>query len=219
MRNVPGSWPASAAVASVAAMLTVGIDEAPMVPGEPISLIFPAATNAPLRPATLRVVMPPLFTPAALSKVGKGPAGEVPKSTWACTAPPPSKRFTASPPVLSPTPEPPYEPICRLAGGLAPNQMVLKFAASPAAVCPLPSSMKITDSPGAMLAMPLSGTAEPNELELSSIFQPVMFWAAVPMLVTSNQSAARLLLPLDHGATSEMISCGVPPVEAVIVSV
>ena len=49
--------------------------------------------------------------------------------------------------------------------------------------------MKITDSPGAMLVMPFNATAEPKELELSSIFQPVMFAAAVPIFVTSNQSA------------------------------
>ena len=34
--------------------------------------------------------------------------------------------------------------------------------------------MKITDSPGAMLVMPLSATAAAKALELSSIFQPVM---------------------------------------------
>src|SRR4029077_11139240 len=79
--------------------------------------------------------------------------------------------------------------------------------------------MKITDSPGAMRVMPFKATDEPNELELSSILHPVMSWAAVPTLVTSNQSAPRGLLPLDQGATSEMMRAGVPPVEAVIVSV
>src|SRR5215471_20234531 len=80
-------------------------------------------------------------------------------------------------------------------------------------------SMKITDSPGAMLVMPFSATDDPKEFELSSIFQPLMTWAAVPILVTSNQSAATGLLPLDHGATSEMMIEGVPPVDAVMVSV
>ena len=66
--------------------------------------------------------------------------------------------------------------------------------------------MKITDSPGAMLVMPFSGTAPAGDSELSSIFQPVMTAADAPMFVTSNQSAPTGLLPLDHGATSEMIN-------------
>ena len=66
--------------------------------------------------------------------------------------------------------------------------------------------MKITDSPGAMPAMPLSATAVANAFELSSILQPVMFTALVPVFVTSNQSAPTGLLPLLHGATSEMTS-------------
>ena len=69
-------------------------------------------------------------------------------------------------------------------------------------------SRKITDSPAAMLVMPFSATAEANASELSSIFQPVMSTAVPPMFVTSNQSAATGLLPLDHGATSEMKSTG-----------
>ena len=55
-----------------------------------------------------------------------------------------------------------------------------------------------------MLVMPLSATAEAKESELSSTFQPVMSMAVDPRFVTSNQSAATGLLPLDHGATSEM---------------
>src|SRR5262249_15242442 len=75
--------------------------------------------------------------------------------------------------------------------------------------------MKITDSPGAMLAMPVNATAEPKDLESSSIFHPVMSTAALPILVTSNQSAASGLLPLDQGATSEMMSEEVPTVGTV----
>ena len=67
--------------------------------------------------------------------------------------------------------------------------------------------MKITDSPEAMLAMPLSGTAATGDSELSSTFQPARFTVPAPVFVTSNQSAATGLLPLDHGATSEMIRC------------
>ena len=66
--------------------------------------------------------------------------------------------------------------------------------------------MKITDSPGAMLVMPFKGTAATGDSELSSTFQPVMSTGAAPVLVTSNQSAPTGLLPLDHGATSVMIS-------------
>src|SRR5258708_5320678 len=69
-------------------------------------------------------------------------------------------------------------------------------------------SIKITDSPAPMLVMPLRDTAELKEFELSSILQPVMLIAVEPVFVTSNQSAATGLLPLDHGATSEMISVG-----------
>ena len=64
--------------------------------------------------------------------------------------------------------------------------------------------MKITDSPGPMLVTPFKRRGTANEFELSSIRQPVMSIAAELELVTSNQSAATGLLPLDHGATSEM---------------
>src|SRR5262249_38284936 len=67
-------------------------------------------------------------------------------------------------------------------------------------------SMKITDSPGAMLLMPLIPTEFANEFELSSIFQPVTLMGLAVVLVTSNQSAPTGLLPLDQGATSEMNS-------------
>jgi len=109
-------------------------------------------------------------------------------------------------------------PICKFAGGFAPNHTDLKAGIT---VAGLALSIKITDSPGAMLVMPFKATAEPKEFELSSIFQPLMFAAAVPVLVTSNQSAASAagLLPLDHGATSEMMSVGVPPVDAVTAKV
>ena len=70
MRKVPGSLPVSAALASVAVMVTTGADGAPMVPGEPISLLSLAAANAPLTPTALKVEMVVLFCPAALSKVG-----------------------------------------------------------------------------------------------------------------------------------------------------
>jgi hypothetical protein len=59
-----------------------------------------------------------------------------------------------------------------------------------------------------MLVMPFSATAEPKASELSSIFQPVISTALDPLFVTSNQSAATGLLPLDHGATSEMERAG-----------
>ncbi len=64
--------------------------------------------------------------------------------------------------------------------------------------------MKMTDSPGAMLVTPVIGTEAAKELELSSMRQPVVLTVAVPMLVTSNQSTPRELLPLDQGATSVM---------------
>ena len=65
--------------------------------------------------------------------------------------------------------------------------------------------MKTTDSPGAMLEMPLRGTAATGDSELSSTFQPVMSTGPAPVFVTSNQSAPTGLLPLDHGATSVTI--------------
>src|SRR5262245_56207339 len=64
--------------------------------------------------------------------------------------------------------------------------------------------MKMTDSPAPMLVMPVSNTPDAAELDSSSIFQPVMSIASVPVLVTSNQSAAYGVLPLPHGATSVM---------------
>src|SRR5215813_3232072 len=108
------------------------------------------------------------------------------------------------------------------AGGFAPNQSALKAALLPARSV---VSRKITDSPGAMLVMPCKATALPKACESSSIFHPVMFAVAVPMFVTSNQSTRRLVgpdagppLPLDHGATSEMMRLEAPPVEAVTVT-
>src|SRR5215470_5999521 len=94
MRKAPVSFPDSVALASVAVMLTTGVDEAPTVPGEPISAMSFAATNEPLIPAALKSEMAPLFTPAALSKLGNGPEGEGPKDTLACSAPALSNRLT-----------------------------------------------------------------------------------------------------------------------------
>ena len=53
-----------------------------------------------------------------------------------------------------------------------------------------------------MLVMPPNAKAAAGDSELSSTFQPVMFAARAPTLVTSNQSAATGLLPLLHAATS-----------------
>src|SRR5262245_48894636 len=71
-------------------------------------------------------------------------------------------------------------------------------------------SMKITESPGAMLVTPFNPTARPKTLQLSSIFQPEISTTALPILVTSNQSVPSGLLPLDQGATSEMMMEPVP---------
>jgi hypothetical protein len=71
-------------------------------------------------------------------------------------------------------------------GGLAPNQSVRNAAA---AVAGLAVSMKMTDSPGPMEAIPFSATALANVCESSSILQPEIVTAVVPALVTSNQSA------------------------------
>ena len=60
-----------------------------------------------------------------------------------------------------------------------------------------------------MLVTPVSATALANELELSSIFQPVMSTATEPVFVSSNQSAPYGALPLAHGATSETMIDGV----------
>src|SRR5215471_15363202 len=93
--------------------------------------------------------------------------------------------------------------MCRPAGGLAPNHRLRKVAA---VVDGEAVSMKMTDSPGPMDVMPVSATEFANRFESSSIRQPVMSMAAGVVLVTSNQSAASGLLPLDQGATSEMKS-------------
>src|SRR5215813_11923030 len=78
-------------------------------------------------------------------------------------------------------------------------------------------SMKITDSPGAMLVTPFNGTDTANEFELSSIVQPTRLTDAVPKLVTSNQSRASGLLPLDQGAASVIARLiGPPPPAGVI---
>src|SRR5262249_40409883 len=82
------------------------------------------------------------------------------------------------------------------------------------ASAPLMTSRKITDSPGAILAMPLRGAAA-NDCELSSLFQPEIFTACAVVFVTSNQSAPTGLLPLDHGATSEMNSLPIVPGEPI----
>ena len=63
-----------------------------------------------------------------------------------------------------------------------------------------------------MLVMPLRASEETKAAELSSTFQPVMFTGLSLTLVTSNQSAATGLLPLDHGATSVMTSAGGPEI-------
>src|SRR5262245_35731404 len=80
---------------------------------------------------------------------------------------------------------------------------------------PTGTSMKMTDSPGAMLVMPLSAAAAANDCELSSIFQPEIFTANAVVFVTSNQSAPTGLLPLDHGATSEMNNLPTVPGEPI----
>ena len=55
-----------------------------------------------------------------------------------------------------------------------------------------------------MLVIPFNATAAAGDCELSSTFQPVISTATALVLVTSNQSAPTGLLPLDHGATSEI---------------
>lgn len=52
--------------------------------------------------------------------------------------------------------------------------------------------------------IPFRATAFANVCESSSILQPVLFTAVGVVFVTSNQSAASGLFPLDHGATSEI---------------
>ena len=55
-----------------------------------------------------------------------------------------------------------------------------------------------------MQVIPLSATAAAGDCELSSTFHPVISTATAFVLVTSNQSAATGLFPLDQGATSEI---------------
>src|ERR1700753_3469643 len=73
---------------------------------------------------------------------------------------------------------------------------------------PLVSSKKTADLPAGSEETPSSGTASPNEFELSSIFQPVRSTDDEPVFVTSNQSAAYAAVPLPHGATSEITTDG-----------
>src|SRR5262245_37007093 len=75
--------------------------------------------------------------------------------------------------------------------------------------------MTTTDSPALMLVIPARATAAAGDPELSSIFQPVMSTANAVPFVTSNQSAATGLFPLDHGATSEMNTRPVVPGEPI----
>lgn len=86
---------------------------------------------------------------------------------------------------------------------LLPNQLLKKLATVSAGAA---DSTKMTDSSGAIVVTPFKATALANAPELSSTFQPVMSSAVAPLLVTSNQSAPTGLLPLDHGATSEMVT-------------
>jgi hypothetical protein len=78
-----------------------------------------------------------------------------------------------------------YEPI--LGPPLVPNQVLRKDAPT---VVGEGVSRKITDSPAAMLVIPFRATDDAKEFEASSIFQPLMLTAALPVLVSSNQSAA-----------------------------
>ena len=58
-----------------------------------------------------------------------------------------------------------------------------------ASVAPV-SSRKIADLPAGRVVTPCSGTAVASAPELSSTFQPVRSMSVVPVLVSSNQSAA-----------------------------
>src|SRR5450432_565757 len=80
-------------------------------------------------------------------------------------------------------------------------------------------SMKITDSPALMLATPFNGTETANELELSSMVQPTRLTDEVPKFVSSNQSDASGLLPLDQGAASVIARLIAPLAAAVIARV
>ena len=53
---------------------------------------------------------------------------------------------------------------------------------------PAGSQVLVGHSEAKVSLTPFNATANPKRFELSSIFQPAMFAAAVPMLVTSNQS-------------------------------
>ena len=87
-----------------------------------------------------------------------------------------------------------------------PNQFVKNLFFIESATNAVGDSKKITDSPALIVVMPPIVTDEANEFELSSIFHPVMVTADVPVFDNSNQSAATGLLPLDHGATSDIIN-------------
>src|SRR5262245_5703117 len=63
-------------------------------------------------------------------------------------------------------------------------------------------SKKMTDCPGAMLMSPRRAIDDEKEFELSSTRQPPMFTVSEPKLVSSNQSASMIELPLLQGATS-----------------
>src|SRR5262245_18594158 len=110
------------------------------------------------------------------------------------------------------------------AGGVElPNQVLENAAASAASLEPLVlPSMKITEARAGMLVTPRSGTDTADEFELSSIRQPEMLMAVEALFVTSTQSALNGLLPLDHGATSQMnrFGCvGFPPPASVMLRV
>ncbi|CAB4940127.1 unannotated protein [freshwater metagenome] len=64
-------------------------------------------------------------------------------------------------------------------------------------------STKMTDSPAAIVVIPVSASDAENKFELSSIFQPVIVTGLAVVFVNSNQSAATGLLALDQGETSE----------------
>jgi len=75
--------------------------------------------------------------------------------------------------------------------------------------------MKMTDSPGAMVLIPTSGSAAAKDAEESSTFQPVTSTAWAVVFVTSNQSAEMGVLPLAQGATSETKSRPTVPGEPI----
>ena len=57
-----------------------------------------------------------------------------------------------------------------------------------------------------MLVIPVKAKAAVKELELSSTFQPEISRAALPLLVTSNQSAATVVVLLDQEAASVILT-------------